>query len=92
MKAQGKTFLTDRGDEGGSIRWFVIEDNQTFYRQVDAELIITDCKQAVVLEFDMDSNKDLPKRLAKVDTLIAELGRFREALVLSELKPKKFYY
>lgn len=90
MKAQGKRFLTDRGAEGGSIRWSV--ETGSYLTEIDAELILSDCSKHIYLEFSCDNNKALGKRVAKLEALIEELQDFREALLKAEIVPKKFYY
>lgn len=98
MKAQGKKFLTDRGDEGGSVRWSVslnaTDDYGLFNPFIEAELILTDCYKSINLEFNCYKARHIGKRIAKLDVLIQELGLFRVALVQAQLesKPKKFCY
>lgn len=90
MKKQGKRFLSDRGDEGGSVRWYV-NSTSDYYRDVEAELYITDCFKPVTIEFSADKGKGLGKRIAKLDSLIEELQSFKEALVEANVKPKLYY-
>lgn len=91
MKAQGKRFLTERGDEGGSIRWTLGKDAY-FNGDINAEIIITDCNKSIYLDFSYTNNKALGKRVAKLESLIEELQDFRESLLKAEIVPKKFYY
>ena len=90
MKAQGKRFLTERGNEGGSVRWAI--ETGSYLTEIDAELILTDCSKSIYLEFSCDNNKALSKRVAKLEALIGELQDFRESLLKAEIIPKKFYY
>ena len=96
MKAQGKRFLTDRGDEGGSVRWCVEADTSDIFSfmLVEADLIITDCYKTITLDFSTTSYKSIAKRIAKVDGMIAELTEFKAALQQAESRctPKKLYY
>lgn len=99
MKAQGKRFLTDRGDEGGSVRWYVkVEgvdsDGDASYYKAEAELYISDCSRTINLEFSCKQVKDLDKRIAKVQQLIAELEDFKQALHKAKIAnlPHKFSY
>ncbi len=95
MKAQGKRFLTERGDEGGSVRWHAVTDDDDYaYQILDAELHITDCEKVVVLEFSCPSYKAIAKRIAKVDELLQELTNFKAALQQAQRHhtPKKFHY
>ena len=96
MKLQGKKFLTDRGDEGGSVRWHVTteDDGFIFANLCGAELTITDCSSVVMLEFYCYKREDLVKRIAKLDVLLLELTAFRAALVQvqHDTAPKKFCY
>lgn len=96
--SQGKRFLTDRGDEGGSVRWYIGNSDSLFTsldsNYVDIELNITDCSKAVTLDFSCTKYSDYVKRLGKVTALIAELAAFRVALIEAQhaAKPKKLYY
>lgn len=93
FKAQGKQFTSDRGDEGGSVRWSVTT-GQEYSREVYADLIVTDCYHTVSLEFSADTARQVDKRLAKLDIVIQELLSFRAALSTAQdsFKPTKFYY
>lgn len=93
MKAQGKSYLSCRGDEGGGVRWYT--NTETAYDDcgvVSATLYISDCYKTSVLEFSANTNKQLKKRVAKLDSLIEELNKFRSSLVSTEKKAIKFYY
>lgn len=98
MKAQGKRFLSDRGDEGGSVRWHVSTDkDDVFCNVVDATLYLTDCDRTITLEFDCYKREHTAKRIAKIDGLISELIAFKLALcdaenALADKKTAKFYY
>jgi len=89
MKAQGKRFLSERGDEGGSVRWYVNTEEDYCYT-TDAYLYISDCTKRIDLEFYSDDNKGLSKRVTKLDNLIEELQNFREALLQAEKNLRNF--
>lgn len=93
MKAQGKRFLTARGDEGGSVRWYVKTPEDEYYL-VESELYLSDCGKTITLEFSCEKYKHLDKRIAKVNALIQEATAFRNALVKVQqaTRPKKLYY
>lgn len=96
MKAQGKRFLTGRGDEGGSVRWYASTNNTSplSYYLLEAELYLTDCSKSITLEFSCDKHKHLAKRIAKLDVLLAELGAFKAVLIQAQdaTKPKSLCY
>lgn len=98
MKRQGKRFLTNRGDEGGSVRWYVETEEECGglfgYQVMDSSLHITDCDKCITLEFSCPDYKAFTKRIAKLDELLAELASFRTALqqAQSSSAPKKFHY
>ena len=90
MKAQGKTFLSGRGDEGGLVRWYT--NTESGWEVAEAELFLSDCFKGITLEFSASTNKELHKRVAKLDTLIEELSKFRASLASSEKPARKFFY
>ena len=97
MKAQSKQFLTDRGDEGGSIRWSISNEQREEWilsEYLNAELTVSDCYKQISLDFDCSKHSDFDKRIAKANVLIKEMTAFRNALVKAQqaTKPKKFYY
>jgi hypothetical protein len=95
MKAQGKRFLTDRGDEGGSVRWYVVTNaSSTYSNTIDATLYITDCYKGVALEFACYKSKHIAKRIAKLSSMISELALFKAALIQAQQESvtKKFCY
>ena len=90
MKAQGKRFLSERGDEGGNVRWCITEGVMGWH---EADLFIGDCFRSINLEFSHNgTGKQVEKRVAKLDNLIEELQKLREALCSSEVKKKPLYY
>ena len=95
MKARGKTFLSESHDEGGSVSWSVNTQAEIWHEaRVEASVYLRDCDKQICLDFDCNEFKHIDKRLAKLDTLMVELNKMREALLLAkeELKPNKFYY
>ena len=91
MKAQGKRFLTKRGDEGGSVRWSINTDEYS-NKSIESYLTLTDCGGTITLEFSYHTSKGYDKRVAKLDAVIEELQSMRTALVGSKPKPPKYYY
>ena len=93
MKAQGKKFLTERGDEGGSLRWFINTEGEEHAWKVESSLTLTDCYRHITLEFHAGTKPQCLKRVAKLDTLIEELQEFRESLSksLSTFDRPKFF-
>lgn len=84
----GKKFLNNDYDEGGSIHWYAErsswkEDDKSHTR-VSSYLNIRDCSSSIDLDFsyypDGRGRRDLKKRLKKLDTLITELQKLRQAL------------
>lgn len=47
---------------------------------VDAAITISDCHKTVHLDFSMYSKKDVARKLAKMELLIAEMVKFQTAL------------
>lgn len=94
MDKSKKVFLSKDIDERGNLSWYVtLEDSDySFSSYLDAELQIADCHRTITLDFACGREKDIDKRLKKVDTIISELYEFRDALEACKSKPKKFYY
>lgn len=96
MRARGKTYLNNSFNEGGSIKWKVLSGVHKEYKCdiINSELVITDCSNTIVLDFDCEKKAHIPKRIAKLDVLIDELSKMKAALVQAEneTKKKKFYY
>lgn len=92
MMKRNKTFLSDSHEEFDSIRWNVgTNPNDCLRREVTAEVMITDCSKVICLDFDCQEQRHIDKRIAKVDILINELTKFRDALESCK-KSKKYYY
>ena len=95
MIRRNKTFLSDSHEEFGSVSWVVEtngEDNILGY-VVEANLTISDCSKCAQLDFDCKGYKHIDKRIKKLDTLIEELQKMKEAMLeVKASKRKKFYY
>ena len=93
MKSRGKTFLNSSFNEKGHIRWEVLSGTDKRYHAefLSGELVIADCSSSICLDFDCEKRSHIDKRIAKLDTLIDELGKMREALEAAK-KPPKFHY
>lgn len=86
MKAQGKRFLSERGDEGGNVRW-AVSQSHSGCNYHEADVWIGDCFKSICLEFSHDGTpKQVDKRIAKLDNLIEELTEFRISLKKSKAK------
>ena len=79
----GKTFLTPAVDQDSSVSWNVCVESYDRAKDIDigAMLKIRDCHKLVNLEFFIGERDTLDQRLGKLDTLISELNKFREALI-----------
>lgn len=89
---RNKTFLNDSHEDSGSICWYVRTDHKDYLdREVTAEVKITDCSKVICLDFDCQEKRHIDKRIAKVDTLINELTKFRDALESCK-KSRKYFY
>jgi len=89
MIAHDKRFLSERSDEGGSVRWAV--DPHDGFKNF---LTITDCSEVVSLDFYIPQtgniNKHVEKKVAKLDNLIESLQLFRKELLKCKVKPKQY--
>lgn len=95
MKARGKTLISEHEEEGGgSISWSVKTESEYGIDRVYSNIKIRDCYKCIELDFDCYKYRHIDKRLDKLDKLIVELEKMKEALLLAEkeLAPKKFYY
>lgn len=97
MRQRGKQFLSESHQEGGTISWSVItisDSSSVLDYPVEAEIKLTDCYKQINLDFDCVEVKHIKKRVDKLDRLLVELNKMKEALLLAEkeLAPKKFYY
>ena len=84
MKYYDKRFLSDRSDEGGSVRWTI--DTKHSY---NTELIITDCEKKICLDIYFNKKKHIDKKIEKVDNLINSLMKLRECLLLCKKEKKQ---
>ena len=92
MQQSGRRFISDKGDEGGSIRWF-LSTSGAFMFDLESSLIITDCTRSITLDFSVYSDDySVKDRVAKLDSLIEGLEEFRTALKGCIVEPKKYYY
>ena len=80
-----KRFLASSPEETGYICWSVElstkQEASPLYQRVECELQLADCYKKVHIDFNCYSTKDLDKRIQKLDTLLASLGKLRESLV-----------
>lgn len=83
---RGKRWLSNRFNEGGAIRW---EIEQYVFTNAKGKpegkgnwgyLEFRDCSRLVSLDFHCNSKRDKKARLKKIDTIITELNKMREAL------------
>jgi hypothetical protein len=88
-----RTLLNLPGFHGGAFVYVYVED--TSEREVGGSarnfeprmiLEIADCDERIALQFDIDSEDGRANSLHKLDTLVAALGAFGEALV-AEFEP-----
>lgn len=86
MNAKGRRFISEKGNEGGSIRWYIEGKFKGKYFGIKSALILTDCARSVELDFNLYSSKDISQRVAKVDELIDELVNFKSHL--ANIKPR----
>lgn len=84
MKYYDKRFLSDRSDEGGSIRWTLDTENR-----FNTEIIITDCSNSVNLDISFYKNKHIDRRIEKLDNLINSLTKLRKCLLLCKKNKKE---
>lgn len=89
MRLTTKQFLSDSPDETGFIVIIAssprVEDMQesSWYRDnttVESQVQIGDCSGKVYLNFDVNSEENLKKRIAKLNVLIDNLTELRETL------------
>ena len=77
-----KTFLATSPDETGYLCWSTeLNPAKGRFTLVSSELKMADCEKHIRLDFDCYKVKDIDKRIAKVDTLLASLAKLRESLV-----------
>lgn len=84
-----KTFLSDNKSEYGSICWATGTKDHIKDYPVDegcipnrwGEVRITDCSKAIELDFWYNTEEGFKERLAKLDLLVSELLKFREAFI-----------
>lgn len=87
MRISSKKFLTDHPHENGSIVWYVttpkkVDDLEDQGTRIDAEIQFRDCNAGpVCIGFDSYKKKNDEQKLKKIDALIEELIKFREAYV-----------
>ena len=83
---RGKRWLSNRFNEGGAIRWEIEQYNFTNDKGVEEGkgnwgfLEFRDCSRLVSLDFHCDTKRDKVSRLKKLDTVITELTKMRDAL------------
>jgi len=97
MKDRGKTFFNNSFNETGYIKWQIKSGKDKTYKGdiLDGSLIIADCNSNICLDFDCEEAHQVAKRIEKLDVMITELNRMREALVKANTEittTKKFYY
>ena len=94
-KAKGKTFLSDHPEEFGSISWKIKVEGGIFStgKVIHAELRMADCYKSIDLDFYCKNQKQLTKRLDKLNTMILELLEMKQCLMKSgeQIKPAKVY-
>ena len=94
-KAKGKTFLNDHPEEFGSIAWKVKVGGGIFdtAKVIHSELRVADCYKSIDLDFYCKSQKDLTKRIDKLNTMILELLEMKQCLMKAgeHIKPAKVY-
>lgn len=99
IRHRNKVFLSDSHEQGGSVTWNVaadkgVDDDGKKKDPITSTLRITDCYRIVYLEFDCSKVKHIQKRIDKVDVLLEEITKFKEALLEAQEfhKPKSLYY
>ena len=81
-QAVDKKFLTMEPHQGGSVCWDVEthQHRKNGKTSVDAGIDLTDCSRKISLEFYFSSPKSFHSRIAKLDTLIDSLLKFRDSM------------
>lgn len=88
---KNKRFLSeDRHDETGSITYFVEKGTEN-YSVIQSTVKIYDCNRSISLDFDCYDYQEIDERLNKIDVLVEELTKVRDALASCK-KGSKFYY
>jgi len=75
---QGGRFVSESMVEGGAVRWVVRSSGY-------AELWVHDCYRAVNLEFDFWTKQQRRTRIKKIDRMISELQKMRNAMEETEV-------
>ena len=75
-KQSGRIWLNGDQAMQGHLIWYV----DTQY-DIDAHVTVADCSRTVSLDFDCGKPAENRKKLKKLDRIIAELTKFRAALV-----------
>lgn len=80
-----KTFLSTTPNEYGSIATNFLcriqrKDGRSNYHCIDADVRITDCSEAISLDFSVASIKQYAERMDKMDRLIGELVLLRNRM------------
>ena len=80
---KNKTFITDNTTEFGSVSWHVSDgwgQGQEKKHRKNSELRLTDCYKVITLDFDYDGWDNFQERIKKVECLIEELQKYKQAL------------
>ena len=87
-----RTLLNLPGFHSGAFVYVYVEDTSDRAAETGNNLDpflaleIADCNRRIALEFDIATDEERENSLHKLDTLVAALGAFREALV-AEFEP-----
>lgn len=92
MRRSNKRFLTTNPSESGAIIWYVRKEEDSRFEVMDASVVIKDCHETVNLDFSVEDWNKLQKRIDKLDVLIEELQKMREAMVVIGTRSTKFTY
>jgi len=82
-----KRFLSSKACEYGSIAWeagvektySVRDDSDNF--EISANIHLTDCYKVINLDFYTCNFDEVANRIEKIDTLIEELNKFKDAYI-----------
>ena len=80
---QNKRFISDEHNEFSSISWHITSgwgEGQKKKHTKCSDLRLSDCYKVISLDFDYEGHDQFLSRIKKIDCLIEELQKYKQAL------------